>query len=644
MLEDKEVTTRKTVKMKKPNPLFEKWLTEWEEDAKNRHLETKVMFSKALKSLKKYPLPLKSGKECLILENFGTYISEKLDQKLAEHRESQTTYSSLCCTIDDNKELKTKKSKETKKTNIKENSSGRKRATKEYIPTWRSAAYALLVTLFNKLSEAGPPGEMTKAELLTCAQVYCDTSLTKPDIGSHSYYTGWTAMTTLVKRNFVRRQGHPPKFSLTESGIVLAEKLPTFELNCVETSLLKSVSVDDSQLQNQLKATFSKNMSINDVKEDYAQEKTQVAINQEKFVTSVESEEREAAQENSECLIKLVSGKTCSNTIVSSSGEHSDSHKSHSETNIFTDIKYDKVNDDNFPTQSSVSSQPSIHSSDNSQPSTQPSLYSQPEPFLPGSFKIILVVDTQEVFDERAIQFLEKNGILVEVRKLCVGDYIWICQNCQGEELVLPYIIERKRLDDFAKSISDGRFHEQKFRLKRCGLEQCIYLIEKHSRHGLPLNTLHQAAVNTQVHDKFFVKFTDDLKDSLNYLGTLTGCLIKLYSTKILISSDRSSLPKDDSCAYLMTYRNFNENSVKIRNFTISEMFVRHLVQLHGLSVEKASAIIEKYPTPHSLMEAYKYGGDENLLTLITVGKSGRKIGPVISKTLHKMYTSTNLK
>ena len=31
-----------------------------------------------------------------------------------------------------------------------------------------------------------------------------------------------------------------------------------------------------------------------------------------------------------------------------------------------------------------------------------------------------------------------------------------------GRELVLPYIIERKRMDDLSSSIVDGRFAEQK--------------------------------------------------------------------------------------------------------------------------------------------------------------------------------------
>lgn len=49
-----------------------------------------------------------------------------------------------------------------------------------------------------------------------------------------------------------------------------------------------------------------------------------------------------------------------------------------------------------------------------------------------------------------------------EIRRLSVGDFAWICRGDNGKELMLPYILERKRLDDLSSSITDGRFHEQK--------------------------------------------------------------------------------------------------------------------------------------------------------------------------------------
>lgn len=58
---------------------------------------------------------------------------------------------------------------------------------------------------------------------------------------------------------------------------------------------------------------------------------------------------------------------------------------------------------------------------------------------------------------------LTRLSILFEVRRLKVGDFTWIAR-CRetNDELVMPHIIERKRLDDLSTSIIDGRFHEQK--------------------------------------------------------------------------------------------------------------------------------------------------------------------------------------
>lgn len=51
-------------------------------------------------------------------------------------------------------------------------------------------------------------------------------------------------------------------------------------------------------------------------------------------------------------------------------------------------------------------------------------------------------------------------------------------------DYVLDFICERKTADDLAASIIDGRYDEQKFRLKNCDINNVIYLIEgKPSQH-----------------------------------------------------------------------------------------------------------------------------------------------------------------
>lgn len=135
---------------------------------------------------------------------------------------------------------------------------------------------------------------------------------------------------------------------------------------------------------------------------------------------------------------------------------------------------------------------------------------------------------------DATIQSLEQYKVAYEVRRLSVGDFLWICRDTRDAsvELVLPHIVERKRMDDLASSIKDGRFHEQKFRLSDCGLANKIYLIESRGSNahvGLPLQNLLQAATNTQVHSKFSIKFTDSINDSMFYLSVMTNSLIKMF-------------------------------------------------------------------------------------------------------------------
>ena len=48
----------------------------------------------------------------------------------------------------------------------------------------------------------------------------------------------------------------------------------------------------------------------------------------------------------------------------------------------------------------------------------------------------------------------------------------------RGEEYVLDWIVERKRVDDLAASIIDRRYEQQKYWLRRCRITNIIYLVE----------------------------------------------------------------------------------------------------------------------------------------------------------------------
>ena len=84
---------------------------------------------------------------------------------------------------------------------------------------------------------------------------------------------------------------------------------------------------------------------------------------------------------------------------------------------------------------------------------------------------------------------LAKKGVNPIMRSLELGDALWVAKchdanflsrlGAEGDEVVLDYIVERKRLDDLISSVKDGRFHEQKFRLKRSGIKNVVYIVEE---------------------------------------------------------------------------------------------------------------------------------------------------------------------
>ncbi|XP_069501111.1 crossover junction endonuclease MUS81 isoform X2 [Ambystoma mexicanum] len=579
-----------------PNPLFLEWLSEWRDAAADKGKKSQFVYQKAISSLKKYPLPLRNGKEAKILQNFGDGICKMLDEKLtkhyAEHGPDAPIHNLVVRSSTETSSSK-KKKKNPKQPeglsfeelhttmSLHEKGSGiptptkkkttQTKKTREYVPQKRSGGYAVLLTLFKD---------------------------SKPDPGSK--YTAWSSVSTLIQKSLVIKTHNPARYSLTEKGVELAGKLDTGE------EVLRSTVGD------------GKSCGAGAAQKD-EEESLCPAVNQEAPSINHPYEGKETCME-----------------------------KEHVATYTFEE--HEKV-----PVRSTGVENPFEH---------------LPEFTLqPGQFDIILCVDFIETTGgsthrkQELVAELKRNGVSFDVRKLHVGDFLWIAQERvrpvpgqlrapTARELVLDYVVERKRMDDLCGSIIDGRFREQKFRMKRCGLRNPIYLVEDYgsAQHlSIPEGTLQQAIVNTQVVDGFFIKRTKDVRESAAYLTIMTRYLQNLYLDKILLSCnkeeaakcDRSFSTCSDSCV-LMTFAEFNEGAVKNKAQTVKEVFARQLMQISGVSGEKAAAILEKYDTLASLLNAYKecrtVEEQEKLLSNIKCGKLQRNLGPALSKTLSQLY------
>jgi crossover junction endonuclease MUS81 len=78
-----------------------------------------------------------------------------------------------------------------------------------------------------------------------------------------------------------------------------------------------------------------------------------------------------------------------------------------------------------------------------------------------------------------------------------------------------------------------------------------------------------------------------------------------------------------------------------LQHFKVKEMFIKHLLQIKGMSVDKALAIVEKYQTPKLLKLSYSEMNEaqgEKLLSNIQYGTLRKNVGPVLSRIVFQMF------
>ncbi|CAH8586627.1 unnamed protein product [Schistosoma rodhaini] len=274
-------------------------------------------------------------------------------------------------------------------------------------------------------------------------------------------------------------------------------------------------------------------------------------------------------------------------------------------------------------------------------------------PFVvPGnSYEIILLADVRENFGSNKVRQMlptvfQNYNIKCESRALPVGDFLWIARwrNESGclMEAVLDQIVERKRMDDLAHSIVDGRFREQKYRLKRTGLLQLIYLIEEcpmmHNQ-KVSYDVLLQAISNAQMIDGLHIMTTKSHEDTVDLLAALSQRLQSRVSSDLYVNYQKSNdIPFKLSTVNALGWCEFVKLANKSPDPSIRDIFAKHLMQIPGCSGPKITSIMEKYPTPCILMDAY-----DKQSTMSGKGNMLAELKPADSNRYVKRFSTTNI-
>ena len=215
---------------------------------------------------------------------------------------------------------------------------------------------------------------------------------------------------------------------------------------------------------------------------------------------------------------------------------------------------------------------------------------------------IYLIVDLREKGagnENFKVEILNKCSyqIPIEEKNLSLGDFTWIYKDqLDGEEYMIDFIIERKTLNDLSSSILDGRYNEQKYRLKNSQYKNTYYLFEgtelnTHNNSNISKDSINTAINNTlNIHNIKFFR-TLSTKDTVNKLIELDTNIRKNFTFLKDINGQK------------ITYKKYLEIFAKTKNSSVEEIFLRQLRCFEHCGKKCVEVLNSCFQTP---LEFYK--------------------------------------
>ncbi|EPY49960.1 Holliday junction resolvase subunit Mus81 [Schizosaccharomyces cryophilus OY26] len=505
------------------------------------------------------------------------------------------------------------------------------RKKRPYVPGYRSGAYAILCSLYSL-----PTHEFaTKPQIITSAQGFCDSSF-GPGADGNQRYTAWSAMKTLIMKGLVYQTGHPAKYCLTDDGEEVCDRLArvddAFRKQGSPVRLKKSNSTPASfpssstqgkamQNENMSQQRLGKNMTLNTISHhtSVVEKQPELVSLSEEEMEEMEEDEKTDVDELQEEPIVETNSSIPNIDLTDGSATILDKDR---EKNV--DIPLETI------------------------------------PF--HRCTLVLLIDTREIRirgDRNTVADKLNNdyNVLCEVRALELGDALWIARDREtNQEIVLDFVVERKRYDDLVASIKDGRFHEQKRRLTKSGISTVFYILEESNFDESFSESIHTVVSNIQVDHLFHVRCTKSLDHTTATLANMTKHIHNLYEARKTLQlipdlsveaktfeSMRKYLERlDPSVTYHITYNAFSSVLSKSSTLTLGDIFIRMLMTIRGVSAQKAIEIQKRFPTFIDLFEAYERCSSnqdrEMLLARSFQGFGSQAIGPALSAKIAYVF------
>lgn len=569
------------------------------------------------------------------------------------------------------------------------------KGTKRYMPQKNSVAYALLITLYRsttngeKFMHKQELIDATEASGLSRAPVGPEKGKGKPGQFSspRDWYSGWSCMAKLVSKALVAKSSCPAKYMLTEEGKEIAQEC-----------LLRSGIADSKEISASLtgfsnlnkrdkpdKATSSKSSDL-EVRHTTSVKERAVPLSQssdnvrERAVPlSQPTGKKKMNVIPSESLDRFIQMGFSKEQVIQAYSEVLETSPNKDilllwpsvlcrlrEDQVYGQVGSNRVEDRLFESTCNGtlnSAKPSCRADfahcSNALRACSSTVVDEQIPCLDfrsnflaapplangekfkDVYEVVLILDDREQFTSRGSRSRKivdnvstQFKIKIDVRRLPVGDAIWIARNkVIGTEYVLDFIVERKNVEDLQSSIRDNRYRDQKLRLLRCGLKKLIYVIEGDPNACAAAESIKTACFTTEILEGFDVQRTSGLGETLRKYGYLTQGINQYYSCMDSERSDSRLCPK---------FKEFVRKCEDLDKMTVSDVFAIQLMQVPQVTEEAAIAVLDVYPTLSSLARAYSLlDGDVRAQEEMLKEQSNNLVSSAASKNIFRLVWSS---
>jgi len=546
---------------------------------------------------------IQSGAQAQALKGIGPKTGKNIDKWVGEIRKStpaelQRKFERYGGTYENFKEQTKRKSKKRKKEEAegvrvgqppkkkKKKSEAPRKKKKPYRPKHCNGPWALLVGLRN--TQRGK--HFTKKEVISMCQRHCKSSFTDPirkTFGGGGGYTAWSSVTTLQSKGLITVLRSKVQIHfITEKGRALAEELV---LEAMESGkgLLPGEDVENISRE-----------SSDVISDEIFSASRDIGFSSDYVPPRIER--------------KLTPPKI-KKPYVRGPGQ------------------WDIVEDFGLPPPGKPMPKLPKHyegapkrRQDYSQAQPSPPLYVAPRPpqiqiqritrsdlFLGWSQKLICDHQERRVSPNKddIVKILDRElGVPVEKRSLGVGDYLFVMEKPGHERFVLPMIIERKEGTDLRQSIIDGRFEDQKYRLKRTELKYLAYLVEGDMKQsaGYGKQCVSEGALDFSMHqcssEGFMVFRTKSPRDTAQMLRNI---FISLRDhIRKHIQQEEFHLLQFANYNYFKEFEKLYTRKKESWAQVASTRFGQMLMVIPRVNHTTAQKIIDRYPSLQKLMEA----------------------------------------